>query len=129
MATNIGYRVDTEMTSFTATVHIDNLERFAELFIERLAEPAFAREDLERERQRSQSTIVQGLRNSDDEELGREVLYSRIFTGHPYGHHTGGHVRSLGSLRADELRAFHAEHYRHPLVGIAGGYSGDFERR
>ncbi len=64
------------------------------------------------------------LRESNDEELGKEYLYNLIYEGHPYQHHNIGTVSSLEKLTLDDVRAFYKTNYTqgNVVLGLAGGY-------
>ena len=48
MATSVSSQVDKEMTTFSGTTHIDNLEAYYKLFTSMLLEPGWRAEDLSR---------------------------------------------------------------------------------
>ena len=92
MAAQIGFQVDKEMTVFYGTVHRHNVRPFQALLEDMLLRPAFKRHDLERVVANTVAFLDHGLRRSDAEELGKEVLYNQIYEGHPYGHHNAGRI-------------------------------------
>jgi zinc protease len=71
------------------------------------------------------------LRESNDEELGKEYLYNVIYAGHPYGHHDRGTVTSLQKLTVDDVRAFYLRHYTRAnlVLGLAGNYPNGFAEK
>jgi zinc protease len=123
--------VDKEMTTFTASTHIDNLEAFYGLFREMLLEPGWRADDFSRLRDDQINYLRVSLRGNNDEELGKEVLYERIYAGHPYGHVNQGHVSDLQKLNIDDLQQFYKNNYTQAnlIVGIAGGYPAEFAAR
>jgi len=131
MATSIASQVDKEMMSITATTHIDNLEAFYGIFKEMLLEPGWRTEDFERLRANQMNYVRVSLRGNNDEELGKEVLYERIYAGHPYGHVNEGDVSDLQSMTIDDLRNFYAANLTQAnlTIGIAGGYPDGFGAR
>ena len=68
------------------------------------------------------------LRGNNDEELGKEVLYEKVYQGHPYGHLTRGHVAAIEQLTLDDVKAFYRDHYTRAnlTLGLAGGVSDVF---
>jgi zinc protease len=129
MATSVNWQVDKEMTVFTGTTHVENLDRFYTLMKEMLLDPGFRQDDLTRVRDAATNFLKVSLRESNDEELGKEYLYNVIYAGHPYGHHNMGAVTALQKLTLEDVRAFYREHYTQAnlIVGLAGGYPKGFD--
>jgi zinc protease len=131
MATSLNWQVDKEMTVFTGTTHVENLDRFYGLINDMLLDPGFRQEDFTRVRDEAVNFLKVSLRESNDEELGKEYLYNAIYTGHPYGHHNRGTVSSLQKLTVADVRAFYREHYTRAnlLLGLAGNYPSGFAEK
>jgi zinc protease len=131
MATFIDWQVDKEMTVFTGTTHVENLDTFYGLMKEMLLEPGFRQDDFTRVRDAAVNFLKVSLRESNDEELGKEYLYNVIYAGHPYGHHNRGTVSVLQKMTVDEVRAFYREHYTRAnlVIGLAGGYPKGFDAK
>src|SRR5947207_11442746 len=111
MASSVNSQVDKEMTVFTGTTHVENLDRYYSLLKEMLLDPGFRPEDFNRLRDDAINFLKVSLREGNDEELGKEHLYNIIYAGHPYGHHNPGKVSSLEKLTIDDVRAFYRSHY------------------
>ncbi len=128
MATSFGSQVDREMTVFTGTTHVDNLQRYYELISKMLLEPGFREDDFTRLKSEAINYLRVSLRENNDEELGKEHLYNVIYAGHPYGHHNVGTVSSLERLTLEDVRAFYRQHYtqRNLVIGLAGAYPPGF---
>lgn len=128
MATSISSQVDKEMTTFSAVTHVDNLDKFYSLFRSILLEPGWRPDDLTRLRDHAINFLRVSLRSDNDEELGKEVLYSAIYAGHPYQSHNAGAVGGLNRITMDDLKQFYATHYTKAnlVIGIAGGYPSGF---
>jgi len=124
MAVSVTSQVDKEMTVFSATTHIDNLETFYRLFRAMLLEPGWRGEDFERLRDEAINYLRVNLRGNNDEELGKEALYNQIYSGHPYGHNNVGTVSALQKMTIADVRAFYRDHYTQDglIIGIGGGY-------
>ncbi len=128
MATHVSSQVDKEMTTFSGTTHIDNLNKFYSLFKAMLLDPGWREDDFQRLREDAINYLRVSLRGNNDEELGKEVLYNTVYAGHPYGWDNEGTVSSLQKLTLDDLKAFYRQHYTQAnlIIGLAGGYPPEF---
>jgi zinc protease len=124
MATTFESQIDKEMTVFTGTTHVDNLDKFYGLIMQMLLDPGFRAEDFSRLKTDAINFLKVSLRESNDEELGKEYLYNSIYDGHPYAHHNVGTISSLEKLTLDDVRAFYKVNYTQAnmVLGLAGGY-------
>ena len=104
MAAGFGSQVDKEMTVFSGTTHVDNLDKYYGLVRDMLLDPGFREDDFTRIREDTINYLKVSLRGNNDEELGKEALYNSIYKGHPYGHNNVGTVESLQKLTLDECR-------------------------
>lgn len=132
LATSFEWQVDKEMTVFTGTTHIDNLEKYYSLISEMLLDPGFRDDDFTRLRTDAINYLKVSLRDGNDEELGKEVLYNMIYSEqHPYGHQNRGDISSLASLAVNDVREFYREHYTQAnlVIGLSGGYPAAFAER
>lgn len=127
MAASFSAQVDKEMTTFSGVTHADNLAEYYKMVRARLLEPGWREDDFRRLRDQAINEIKVGLRNND-EELAKEVLYSDIYQGTPYGRYNGGTVRSLEAMTLDDVKQFYRAHYTQAnlFLGIAGGYPSTF---
>jgi zinc protease len=130
MAAGVDVQVDKEMTTFSGATHVDNLNGYYQVLHDMLLDPGWREEDFARVREDAINAIRVGLR-SNDEELGKEVLYQNIFAGTPYGHYDGGDVSALERITLDDVKNFYHGEYSqsHLMLGIAGGYPQDFVDR
>lgn len=131
MASSVNSQVDKEMTVFSGTTHVENLDRYYALLKEILLDPGFRPEDFKRLRDDAMNFLKVSLREGNDEELGKEHLYEVIYAGHPYGHHNAGKVSSLEKLTIDDVRSFYRSHYTEAnlAIGLAGGYPSGFAEK
>lgn len=131
MAASVNSNVDKEMTVFSGTTHVDNLEEYYGLLKSMLLEPGWREEDLKRIKDDAINYLRVTLRGNNDEELGKEMLLLEIFRNHPYGHHNAGTVSSIQKLTMEDLKAFYAAHFTQAnlTIGIGGGYPAGFLER
>jgi zinc protease len=127
MATSIDAQVDKEMVAFAGETHVDNLAEYYKLLRGVLLDPGWREDDFKRVKDDAINAIRSGLRGND-EELGKEVLYSNIFEGTPYGHYSGGTVSSLEGIMLDDVKSFYKAQYSQSnlILGLAGGYPAGF---
>jgi zinc protease len=128
MAAGFGSQVDKEMTVFSGTTHVDNLEKYYSLIRDMLLDPGFREDDFKRLKEDAINYLKTSLRQGNDEELGKEYLYQLIYAGHPYGHTNTGTISSLEKLTLDDVRSFYKQNYTQGnlVLGLAGGYPADF---
>ena len=132
MATSFSWQVDKEMTVFSGTTHVDNLEKYYSLIREILLDPGFRDDDFQRLKEDAINYLKTSLRGGNDEELGKEVLYTMIYpAAHPYGHQNMGTVSALQALTVKDVRDFYQANYSRAnlVIGLAGGYPADFAKR
>jgi zinc protease len=131
MAAGFGSQVDKEMTVFTGTTHVDNLDKYYSIISQMLLDPGFREDDFTRLKTNMINYLKVALREGNDEELGKEQLYNMIYAGTPYGHHNVGTISSLEKLTLDDLRDFYQKHYTQAnlVLGLAGNYPGSFAKK
>jgi zinc protease len=132
MATSFGWQVDKEMTVFSGTTHADNLEKYYALIREMLLDPGFREDDFQRLKEEAINYLKNSLRGGNDEELGKEVLYTMIYPAtHSYGHQNMGAVSTLEKMTVQDVRDFYRTHYTRSnlVIGLAGGYPTQFPQR
>ena len=129
MAAGFNAQVDKEMTRLSGQVHKDNLDAWYELVRGQLLFPAWSEKDFARVKTQVTNAIRTDLVGNNDEELGKEYLYTRIYgPGHPYGSLTLGAVGDIDSITLDDVKAFYRQHYTvaNITVGLSGGYPEAF---
>jgi zinc protease len=124
MAGSFSALVDKEMTTFTAVVHKENLQKFLDVVLPMLLTPGFRDEDFTRVKDAQLNGLETDLRASNDEELGKEELQNVIFAGTPYGHTPLGTVAGIKSITIDDVKKFVADNYNATNVVVA--LSGDY---
>jgi zinc protease len=94
-----------DMTSITAIVMQDSLGLGLDLVSDLAQHPAFANEELERQRQQALSGMRVGY---DDPAFLANAVFDRLVYGfHPYGRPQAGTPDTLAALTRDDLVAFH----------------------
>ncbi len=128
MASSVSTQVDKEMTVFEGTTHVENLDRYYGILRSMLLDPGWREDDFTRLKDEAVNYLRIGLRSNNEEELGKEFLYTRIYQDHPYGWHNSGTVSSLEKLTIDDLKSFYEERYTagNVVVGLTGGYPEGF---
>ena len=122
MASGLSGGCRKEVTVFAGEVHRDNFRYFLPLSTSMITAPRFAREDFERLKNEAIDYVSKTLRAGNDEELGKWMLQTLIYRGHPYGHVDRGTVEGLKAITLDDVVAFHRRHYTRDAltVGVAG---------
>ncbi len=131
MAASLGARCDKEVTVFTGVVHRDHLERFWSIAKGLLFEPRFDPADFARVKTDAGNYLVNTLRGTDDEGLGKWTFQVALYSGHPYGHVDGGTVNGVNSITLDDVKAFRASHYTRDrvVIGLAGSVPAGFAKK
>ena len=110
----LGARFVVNVSSDATVLLVSALARHAreavELMLEMATEPRFDPVDVDRVRALRLNRIAQlrHVAGAVAERTWRRVLYG----AHPYGHSGLGEAETLAPLGADDVRAFHAAHYR-----------------
>ena len=113
-----------EMSVVYGRTHKDNLNEYYPLFMDAILMPAFKQEDLDRVKSQVLNQLENTLRYASDEELGKAVLYNKIFSGTPYGHIAAGTIAAVKSITLDDVRDFYKKHFTRDnmVIGVGGGY-------
>lgn len=131
MATSFQWQADKEMTVFSGTTHLDNLDKYYVLIRDMLLDPGFREDDFTRLKEEAINYLKTSLRGGNDEELGKEVLYTMIYpANHPYGHQNRGAVSALSRMTVKDVRDFYQAHYSQAnlVIGLSGGYPEAFPK-
>ncbi|GMM83408.1 M16 family metallopeptidase [Pseudoalteromonas sp. MTN2-4] len=125
IAGSFGYQLDKEMISLRGRVHKDNAEQWYALVSEQLLNPGFREDDFKRLKKELIDGIKAGLKSSNDEELGKEVLYHKLYEGHPYESYNLGDLSDLEALTLDDVKAFYASQFTQAKLNV--GITGDLD--
>ena len=126
-----GNLVDKEMTTFTAVVHRDNIEKFLPIVLPQLLAPGFREEDFQRLKDQQLNALRFNLRTNNEEELGKEQLQNVLFDGTPYGHTVLGTIAGIESITLDDVKKFIDANYNaaNVVVGLSGDYPDTLKSR
>lgn len=124
MASSVRAVVDKDVTTFTGTTHIDNLDKFLDLFTQILLEPRFDAHDFDRLKTSQSNYLSKTLRGGNDEELGKQTLGVCMYAGHAYGSPNEGLVSNVDAITVDDVKAHYQKMFTRDnvTIGLAGGY-------
>ncbi len=122
LAGRFSSQLDKEMMSFTGRVHKDNATQWYQLISDQLLNPGWREDDFKRLKKELIDGIKSGLKSSNDEELGKEVLYSELYQGHVYENFNSGDLSDLAALTIEDVKAFYSTQLTQAKlnVGITG---------
>ena len=122
MAAYYAANASMEMTVFYGRVHKDNLEDYLAMFFEQILTPGFRDEDFARIKQNNLNYLKTTLKYSNDEELGKAVLYNNIFNNTPYGHIVSGTISGLDKITLNDVKEFYTKYFNKNnfVLGIGG---------
>ena len=116
----IGAGAGSDLTFINAAVMKDSLGLGLDLVSELARQPAFSREEIDRQRQQ----ILSGLKVSyDDPDYLAGVVFDRLVYGfHPYGKPDSGTPESIAAITRDDLLAFHTRWFapNNAILAIVG---------
>lgn len=119
----IGAGATSDLTSIHAAVMKDSFGLALDLVSDLVRHPAFAPEEIERQRQQ----IVSGLKVSyDDPDYLAGVVFDRLVYGfHPYGKPDSGTPESIAAVTREDLLAFHRRWFgaNNAILAIVGDVS------
>jgi zinc protease len=131
MAASLSSQVDKEMITFYASTDVHNLEKYYALLRGILLNPGWREADLRRIKDRQMNFLRVSLRESNEEELAKEVLYQEIYAARPYGHQNAGTVSALQAMTMGDLQRFYESQFtrNNLVIGVGGGYPEGFPDR
>jgi zinc protease len=121
----IGAGAGSDFTSITSVVMKDSLDLGLDLVSDLARSPAFAPQEIERQKQQ----IYSGLKVSyEDPDYIAGVVFDRLVYGlHPYGRPDTGTPQSVTSITRDDLVAFHKRWFgaNNAILAIVGDVTAD----
>lgn len=131
MAAYFSSQIDKEMLSFSGRVHKEKADKWLDLVLESLLKPGFREDDFKRLKTQQINNVQTDLKQNNDEELGKEVLYEQLYPGHAYGSLNAGHVSDLESITLDDVKAFYQSQLTQDNlnIGITGNLSDTLKQK
>jgi zinc protease len=126
---SIGGALDTgagsDVTSGTVLVMKDSFDVGMNMLADVIRRPAFAPEEIER--QRTQTVQNLGVSLEDPDFIARAVLNRLIYGFHPYGFPDSGMPETIAKITRDDLREFHRRYFapNNSILAIVGDVSAD----
>jgi zinc protease len=129
LAGRFSSQLDKEMMSFTGRIHKDNATQWYKLISDQLLNPGWREDDFKRLKKELIDGIKSGLKSSNDEELGKEVLYSELYQGHVYENFNSGDLSDLAAITIEDVKAFYSSQLTQAKlnVGITGAMPSDLK--
>ncbi|MEO1162550.1 MAG: pitrilysin family protein [Chloroflexota bacterium] len=127
---NIGAELDTNASKHRVTISgrslAEDFDTLLDMFTDALCHPAFDPAEVDEERAK-RLTELQYARQDTRYMAGRTFRETLYPENHPYHHSTYGTLKSLPSLTADDLRAFHEQMYspQGMLLVVVGAVDSD----
>jgi zinc protease len=121
MAAGFSAQVVKEMTRLSGKVHKDKLAEWYKLASGQMLTPGWRDQEFSRIKTQLINQIRTDLVGNNDEELGKEVLYSELYgADHPYGSLNLGDSAELESITLEDVKKFYADYYtiRNVMVGL-----------
>src|SRR5205085_2694858 len=122
---DLGTGAATDLSYVNAVVMKDSFQLGLELLADVARNPAFAPEEIERQKDQ----ILSSLRvNADDPGYIADTVFDRLVYGfHPYGLPATGTQESLAGLTRDDLQAFHRQYFipNNMILAIVGDVTSD----
>ncbi len=115
--------VDWDSSYLSLSVLADHTELAFELVSDMNIHPAFAPEEIERQRKQTLSGLEVAL--DDPAYVADMAMQELVFTGTPYGHPEDGTLESAQRISARDLHAFHDSYYqpRNCILAVVGDIS------
>lgn len=130
MAAYFASQVDKEMISLSGRVHREKADVWLDLVLDSLLKPGFREDDFKRLKTQMINSIQTDLKQNNDEELGKEVLYQKLYPGHPYESLNNGHVSDLESITLEDVKGFYQQQLtqKNLNIGITGNLPGELKK-
>ena len=116
----MGVGAGSDLTSIFAAVMKDSLDVGLDIIADVARNPAFAPQEIERQRQQMISTMK--VSSEDPDYIAASVFERLVYGFHPYGKPDSGTPQSLASITRDDLGAFHKRWFapNNAILAIVG---------
>src|SRR5438552_7804186 len=121
----MGAGAGTDWTMLNVTVMKDSFDAGLRMLSDMSRHPAFAPNEVERQRQQMLSGLQVSLQ--DPEYVANSVFDRLVYGFHPYGMPDSGTPDTLGGITRDDLVAFHARYFapNNAILAIVGDVTAD----
>ena len=125
LGAQIGATTNQDGTTAFAAAPVSNIDAAGRLLRQIVSAPAFAPEELERERRRALDRLRVNMR--DPSFVSTAVGFRALYGAAPYGAPVGGTPASLAALTRDEVAAYHRSWWRpdNATMVITGGLDAE----
>lgn len=125
LAAQTSFVTDKEHMTFTLTAPKQGLDPLLKSWLHKITQPAFRDQDIKKLKEKTMQKIRQDLLTSNDEELGKEILYTSLYPQeHPYHHYQLGLTDTLTQIHKKDLKSFHQQLLKtQPQVAVGGDYT------
>jgi zinc protease len=125
LGAQIGATTNQDGTTAFAAAPVANIDAAGRLLRQMVSAPAFAPEELERERRRALDRLRVNMR--DPSFVSTAVGFRALYGAAPYGAPVGGTPASLAALTRDEVAAYHRSWWRpdNATMVITGGLDAE----
>jgi zinc protease len=126
---SIGGALDTgagsDLTSASVLVMKDSFDVGMNMLADVIRRPAFAPEEIERQRKQTIQSL--GVSLEDPDFIARAVLNRLIYGFHPYGFPDSGMPATIEKITRDDLREFHRRYFapNNSILAIVGDVTAD----
>ena len=120
MGGSMGTGAGTDLTYANVLVMKDGFDEGLRILSDTVRQPAFAADEIERERQQTLSTLQV---NNDSPEFVADAVFDRLVYGfHPYGMPQNGTRQSIAAITRDDLVAFHTRYFvpNNAILAVVG---------
>ena len=121
----MGTGAGADLTFVNGVVMKDSFDLAMELIADVVRNPAFAQDEIDRQREQALSSLQVSL---SDPDYVASVAFDRLVYGfHPYGLPASGTPESLASIRREDLQAFHRRYFvpNNMILAVVGDVTGE----
>jgi zinc protease len=117
---NLTFASDKHMTNFSLSCLSEDFPRLLVILADAIRHPTFPKGLVERLRNQKQIGLQE--RAQDTASMANLRYHETIYGDHPYGWATSGYADTIARITADDLRAFHTQHYtpQGAILAVAG---------